>query len=188
MLSSQKQTSKEDQGCVEGVLVEIERYEREERKTLEVCLADDKGEELDLIVWEEIIKEEEEAQEFRIVTDGTTKCMRDKAVQTGDEGDAEAARRVIKEFPNLKTGGGLLPDPPIAKPGKMTIEPLEWTIVVYPCNQCWGGKVICSSPCFNLPPREVDWVRHPCCGMVYVVRSTPLGAMTDQERFGPAPM
>ena len=35
-------------------MVEIERGEREERKTLEVCLAADKGEELDLIVWDEI--------------------------------------------------------------------------------------------------------------------------------------
>ena len=36
---------------------------------LEVCLADDKGEELDLIVWEEVLKEEESAHIFN-VTDG----------------------------------------------------------------------------------------------------------------------
>uniref|UniRef100_A0ABM5GJ64 Sodium/bile acid cotransporter 7 isoform X6 n=1 Tax=Pogona vitticeps TaxID=103695 RepID=A0ABM5GJ64_9SAUR len=38
-----------------------------------------------------------------------------------------------------------------------------------------------------LKPPEGDWARHPCCGMVCTVRSTPLRPMTDQERIGPAP-
>ena len=45
-----KRQTEEDWECVEGILVEIEKDEREERKALDVCLAEDKGEELNLIV------------------------------------------------------------------------------------------------------------------------------------------
>ena len=47
------------------------------KKMLEVCLAEDKeegrGEEQDLIVWEEVIKEWGDVQEFRTETDQTKK-------------------------------------------------------------------------------------------------------------------
>ena len=184
--SSSKHTSEKTQGCVKGVLVEIEK---EERKALEVCFADDKQKELDLIVWEEVIKEEKEVREFRIVTDGTVRRTRDSTVQTGEEEDADKVRSLIEEFPNLKTGGGFTPrPPPLPKPDDVKIAPLEWTVVVYPRNQYEGRKVIRPSPCFNKPPLEGDWARHPCCGTVCAVRGTPLRAMTDRECFGPALM
>ena len=43
MPSSMTQTIEEDHGCAEGILVEIEKEEGDERKGLEVSLADDKG-------------------------------------------------------------------------------------------------------------------------------------------------
>ena len=55
MSSSKTSTPEEDRGCVEGVLVEIEQEERERVEVLEFCLADDKGEEHDLIAWDEVI-------------------------------------------------------------------------------------------------------------------------------------
>ena len=69
VLSSPGQASKESLGCVEGVLVEIERDE----------MADDRGEE----IWEE------EACEFRIVMDASVRDTKDKAVKTGGEDAVE---------------------------------------------------------------------------------------------------
>ena len=40
--------------CVEGILVEVEQDDREVQQPREVCLADERGEELDLIIWEDI--------------------------------------------------------------------------------------------------------------------------------------
>ena len=69
MPSSEKKETIEESGCVEGVLTEIEQAEGLEEKPAEVCLADDGGEELDLIVWEDI-KEERRERVFRLWTDG----------------------------------------------------------------------------------------------------------------------
>ena len=66
MPSSTEQMTEESRGCVEGILVEIEQGTEEWKESLEVCLAHEKGEELDLIVWEEGIKGEESMQSFRI--------------------------------------------------------------------------------------------------------------------------
>ena len=41
---------------------------------------------------------------------------------------------LLKEFPNLRTGGGLLPDPVVDNAAKGELEPVEWTVVVYPRN------------------------------------------------------
>ena len=48
------------------------------RELLKVCLADERGEELDLIVWEEGIKEEKGAQSFKIAT-GVTPVRRERS-------------------------------------------------------------------------------------------------------------
>ena len=70
MPSSLEQRLEESQGCVEGVLVEIEPCETAWKGSVEVCLAKDKGEEHDLILLEEIINEGVNAREFRIVMGG----------------------------------------------------------------------------------------------------------------------
>ena len=76
---------------MEGVLVEIEPEPVEKQERLEVCLADEKGEELDLTVWQRDIKEGKEARTFSILT-GTHPDKKDRAVQTdwsaGQEGFA----------------------------------------------------------------------------------------------------
>ena len=59
-LSSAKDGQEEACGCVEGVLLKLEEEEVKEGRAVEACLAEDKedkGEEQDLIVWEEVIKE-----------------------------------------------------------------------------------------------------------------------------------
>ena len=67
-------------------MIEIEKEEARGKKALEVCLAEDKEEEKreeqDLIVWEEVIKEVCRAREFKVVTGETQRHTRDCAVQT----------------------------------------------------------------------------------------------------------
>ena len=48
--SSVEQKPEENQGCVEGVLVEIESSDTTMKGSVDVCLAEDKGEEQDLFV------------------------------------------------------------------------------------------------------------------------------------------
>ena len=142
-----------------------------------------------MIVWEEVIKEWSGAREFRIETDQTQKSTRDCAVQTErEEETSDKVCDLVKDFPNLKTGEGLLPDPDLPKVERKGVRPLEWMVVVYPHNQSGGRKVIHLSPSYNVLSLEVDWARHPCCGTMCTVRSTPLREMTDCEPFGPAPM
>ena len=66
--SSEKKDTIEESGCVEGVLIEIEQADVIEEKSAEVWLADEGGEELDLIVWEEV-KEGKSAHVFSLWTD-----------------------------------------------------------------------------------------------------------------------
>ena len=90
-----------------GELIKIDDGEIGRSKAVEVFLADgrqkQKRVELDLIRWDEI--KEEEKEEGQRTKD-------DKNIQT--EGTGETRYKFInptKEFPNLLTGGGLLPDP-----------------------------------------------------------------------------
>ena len=73
MLSSAKDRQEETFGCVEGGLIKIEEEVVKGEKAIEVCLAEDnkgeKGEDQDLTVWEEAIKEWSEAREFRVESD-----------------------------------------------------------------------------------------------------------------------
>ena len=141
-----------------------------------------------MIIWEEDIKEGEGAQSFRILTDVVRPEKRDQAVQTEKDVGQEDLVGLMKEFLNLRTGGGLLPDPPGSHLGRENLEALERTVVVYPHNQHGGKKVIHPSPSLLQQLCEGDWARHPCCGTIGAVRSTPLRPMTNRERFGPAPM
>nr|XP_020633580.1 tripartite motif-containing protein 10-like [Pogona vitticeps] len=184
-LSSIRNVQEEVYRCVEGILIDIGEEVMTERRAMEVCLSGDqgeeKGEERDLIVWEEVIKEGDGMREFSIQTEQQKGETRDCAIQTEREEEAWAkVGNLLKYFPNLNTGGGLLPDP---EPHKA-----EKTVVVYPCNQGGGRRAIRPSPSYNVPPLEGDWARHPCCGTVCTVRSIPLRRMTDRERFGPAPI
>ena len=85
MPSSTTQTTEEDYGCVEGILVETEKEVGEGKKVLEVCLADDKGEELDLIIWEEEIKEGESTCSFSVLTRATERDERSSNAGRGRE-------------------------------------------------------------------------------------------------------
>ena len=168
--SSNTSASDEDRGCVEGVLVKIEREEKVERQATEVCLADD-------------------------YMGGGLKCggkreeeKKDRAVQKEWSSEPGDLAGLLKDFLNLRAGRGLLPDPVGEDAAKGELEPLEWTVVVYPHNQCGGRRVIRSSPSLLQQPHEGDWERHPCCGTICAVRTTPLRPMTDYEWFGPAPM
>ena len=125
MPSSMEQSTEEGHGCVAGILVDIEQEKVEER---EVCLADENGEELDLIVWEGDIKEEKGTQNFRIVT-GVLPERRDWAVQTEWSAGQEGFVTLLKEFPNLQVGGGLLPDHRDLHVRGEDLELLEWTVV-----------------------------------------------------------
>ena len=140
-------------------------------------------------MWEEVIKEWGDVLEFRVETDKIEKSTKDNAVQI--EGSDEGSSKVcdlLKDFPNLKTGGGLFPDPGLPRSEGKGVKPLEWTVVVYPRNQGGGRKVIYPSPSYNNPSLEGYWARHPSCGTMCAVRSTPLRVITDCECFGPAPM
>ena len=65
---------------MEGILVEVEQDDREVQQHREVCLADERGEELDLIVWEDI-NEGEKAGGFRVVKSEPAD-KKDRSVQT----------------------------------------------------------------------------------------------------------
>ena len=56
--------------------------------------------------------------------------MKDKAVQTDWNSEPGDLSRLLKDFLNLHTGGGLLPDPVGKDAAKGELEPLEWTVVV----------------------------------------------------------
>ena len=127
-------------------------------------------------------------REFSIVTGGEAPEKKECAVQTELSGDFGEWHGLTKDFPNLQLGGGLLPDLKDYCSRGEGLEPLEWTVVVYPRNQRGGRRVIHPSLSFPHQPRKGDWVRHPCCGTACAVRSTPLRLMKDQERFGPAPL
>ena len=47
--SSMKRETAEESGCIEGILVEIEQAEPVAKKSEEVCLVDEEGEELNLV-------------------------------------------------------------------------------------------------------------------------------------------
>ena len=188
MPSSTEQKPEESQGCIEGVLVDIDQGSKGWKGSLEVCLAEEKGEELDLIVWEEVINDGRNVREFRIVMGREQPEKKDRAVQTELSGGPGEWHGLLKDFPNLQLGGGLLPDPKDYRARGDDLEPIEWTVVVYPRNQCGGRRVIHPSPSLPHQPHEGDWVRHPCCGTTCAMRSTPLRPVTDREQFGLAPL
>ena len=115
--------TEESHGWVEGILVEIEQGTEERKESPEVCLADEKGEELDLIVWEEGIKGEESAQSFRILM-AEQSPTRDQAVQT-EWSAGQGFATLMMEFPNFQLGGGVLPDPKDTSMKQEDLEPLE---------------------------------------------------------------
>ena len=78
-------------------------------------------------------------QSFRIVTGGKQPERRDQAVQTELSYGQEKLHGLMKDFPNLQLGEGLLPDPKDCRARGENLEPIEWTVVVYPRNQR-GGK------------------------------------------------
>ena len=98
----------------------------------------------------------------------------------------EKVHVLLKDFLNLKVGG-LLPDREPKREGDTVYKMQEWTVIVFPCRQGQGKNMILLDSTYNRPPKEGDWMRHPCCGTTGAVRSAPLRNPTDWERFGPAP-
>ncbi|XP_078243772.1 uncharacterized protein LOC144587360 [Pogona vitticeps] len=176
----------EEAECAVGVLIDIEQTEVVPERATEVCLVEEGGEELDLIVWEEI-KGEDNARAFRICTDANVERSKSRGVQTEPMLGFETPVGVAAGFPNLATGGGLLPDPNFPRGPEKLYEPLEWLVTVHHRNYPGGRRVIRPGPEYQKKPLEGDWARHPCCGTVCAVRSAPLRQMTDREKFGPAP-
>ena len=91
-----------------GELIKIDDGEIGWSKAVEVFLAEgrqkQKRVELSLMIWDEIKEEEEEEGQ---------RTKDDKNVQTEETGEARYKFiNLAKEFPNLLTRGGLLPDPP----------------------------------------------------------------------------
>ena len=109
-------------------MVEVEPDDREVQKLREVCLADERGEELDLIVWEDI-KESEKAGSFRVVKSEPAD-KKDRSVQTEWSMGHESFLKLLKEFPHLQVDGRLLPGPPEFIVRGQEVDPLEWTVVV----------------------------------------------------------
>ena len=75
-----------------------------------MCLADKRGEELDLIVWEDI-NEGEKAGSLRVVKSEPAD-KRDRSAQTEWSMGQESFLKLLKGFLNLQVNGGLLPGPP----------------------------------------------------------------------------
>ena len=159
--------------------MKVEPDDREGQKPREVCLTDERGEEFDLMIWEDI-NEDEKAGSFRVVRSEPAD-KKDRSVQTEWSMGQESFIKLLKEFPNLQVDRGLLPGPPDLFVCGQEVDPLEWTVVVYPHNQHGGRRVICPSPSLLQSQQEGDWARHPCCGTVRAVRTTPIGPMTDRK-------
>ena len=187
MPSPEEESLKDESGCAEGILVEIECEEEPQRRPTEVCLVDEGGAEMDLIMWEEV-KEGGNAREFSWLGEGELGRCINRGVQTDWLRDARSQADVAQGFPNLLKEGGLLPEPSLTSGRGRTYEPLEWRVSVFPVGYHGGGRrVIRPGPEFQQKPPEGDWARHPCCGTICAVRSAPLRPLTDRERFGPAP-
>ena len=99
-------------------------------------------------------------------------------IDTGKVG-FQARADLLKDFPNLEVGGGLLPNPEIPSSVEAVYETQEWTVIVFLHGEGHGKKMICPNPVYNSPPKEGDWARHPCYGMVCMMRSAPLWKITD---------
>ena len=138
MPSSTSQHPVEESGCAEGILIEIEQEKVKPPAASEVCLVDDEGEELDLILWEEM-KEGESAWIFNLTTDGELLGRKSRGVQTEPMHDLEDLTGLLKDFPNLQLGGGLLPEPSLSGLKGRELDPLKWTVVIFPRNQRGGG-------------------------------------------------
>ena len=132
------------------------------------------------------VKEGEKAGSFKVVKNELAD-KKDRSVQTGWSMGQESFLKLLKEFPHLQVDGGLLLGPPDFFTHGHEVDPLEWTVLVYPRNQRGGRRVIRPSPSLLQSQREGDWARHPCCGTVCAVRTTPIRPMTSRERFGPVP-
>ena len=81
MPSSSLQKPVAESGCVEGILIELSQEEVVPQVTSEVCLVAEGGEDLDLILWEDI-KEGEIVRFFSLATDGELSGRRSRGVQT----------------------------------------------------------------------------------------------------------
>uniref|UniRef100_A0ABM5F0W0 Cytohesin-interacting protein isoform X3 n=1 Tax=Pogona vitticeps TaxID=103695 RepID=A0ABM5F0W0_9SAUR len=186
--SPEEESPKDASGCTEGILVEIESEEELQRRPTEVCLVDEGGAEMDLIMWEEVKGEGDFAREFSWLGEGELGRCTTRGVQTDWLKDAKSLADGSPGAQSLPEGGGLLPEPPITCGRGRTYEPLEWRVSVFPVGYHGGGRrVIRPGPEFQQKPLEGDWARHPCCGTICAVRSAPLRTPTDRERFGPAP-
>ena len=108
MPSSEEKSTVEESGCAEEVLMEIDQTDAIEERSSEVCLVDEGGEELDLIIWEEI-KEEGNARAFRLWPDVDPERSKSRGVQTEPMLIFGTSVSAVAGFPNLATGGGLLP-------------------------------------------------------------------------------
>ena len=68
------------------------------------------------------------------------------------------------------------------------LDPLEWTVYVYPREKGPWKKVVHPDP---IPTGrtlcEGDWACHPCCGIICMVQSNPLRKLIDRWRFGMLP-
>uniref|UniRef100_A0ABM5FW80 CCHC-type domain-containing protein n=1 Tax=Pogona vitticeps TaxID=103695 RepID=A0ABM5FW80_9SAUR len=186
--SPEEERPKDASGCTEGILVEIESEEELQRRPTEVCLVDEGGAEMDLIMWEEVKGEGDFAWEFSWLGEGELGRCTTRGVQTDWLKDAKSLADGTPGVQSLPGGGGLLPEPPTTCGRGRTYEPLEWRVSVFPVGYHGGGRrVIRPGPEFQQKPPEGDWARHPCCGTICAVRSAPLRPLTDRERFGPAP-
>ena len=113
MPSSEEESPKEESVCTEGILVEIECEEEPPRRPTEVCLVDEGGAEMDLIMWEEVKGEGSNAREFSWLGEGELDRSTNRGVQTDWLIDARSQADLAQGFPSLKKEGGLLPEPTI---------------------------------------------------------------------------
>ncbi|XP_078232529.1 cytohesin-interacting protein isoform X3 [Pogona vitticeps] len=154
--SPEEESPKDASGCTEGILVEIECEEELQRRPTEVCLVDEGGAEMDLIMWEEVKGEGEIAREFSWLGEGELgRCMT-RGVQTDWLKDAKSLADGTPGFQNLPGGGGLLPESPSTSGRGRTYEPLEWRVSVFPVGYHGGGRrVIRPGPEFQQKPPAV---------------------------------
>ena len=153
--SSEEENPKEESGCAEGILVEIEREEEPQRRPTEVCLVDEGGAELDLIMWEEVKGEGSNAREFSWLGEGELGRCTNRGVQTDWLTDVRSQADLAQGFPNIKKEGGLLPEPSLPSGRGRAYDPLEWRVSVFPVSYPGGGRrVIRPGPEFQQKPPE----------------------------------
>ena len=102
--------------------------------------------------------------------------------ETGEQRDRIA--KLVKDFPNLMKGGGLLPTPPDQHLKVVSEQSERWRWEVTSPILGSGKKEIPCDTRPYLPRLEGSQVLHPCCGTACAVLSAPLQSQVTSSILG----